>query len=731
MAHEPAPSGGGGGGGEKKGALAALSPGKLFVGFVTGIILIALVGGFAGCFSTLDLSDAIGGHLRTMASCSLAFSLFGLSVSGWFLGIFATFFDLSILGLVTNMGSFLGKQSAFAPGIEIGWKILRDLANFAFIIAMVWTAISIILNLGEGKANPTKTVVSILVAAVLVNFSYLFGAVIIDASNFVTHKIYQEGISSEEYTNPFARGGPWKGSWETLKQIEFEGPVTSRFMQVTGLQSFYDWRNVLNEDYENKSDKGEKTDAPPINALLTMLMGMFGIIFFSMAAGIFAVAAVFIVIRFVIVALLLMLSPFGILAFIGQKPFKDWGMAWWKELQAQALFPIVFVFMIALSLKFVETGVATIARGDATYYKLLTATGNGVGIYNNLHLLFVFGISIALLYYSLKMATDTATQKTFTPPSTAAAFQMASQLQKVVGQLNPMSWGRKAAQEIVGTAGQNFLGDARIGLLRLDQVPGALIRWFPFGDEVKKQEKRYSVRSSGMYKDLLDANAKLTKEINALDERIADTPDDDPEKAKLLADRKALYEKREKNKAEAKEIKNDITANEDKAYVARVVGRGRLTEEERAVLGAPAIVNVGNLPTAGDSAFARASAFESALVAGSYKDVVSAVQDMSTQELLNSFINRKQLQATLENGSKMADLARALKGSGYNSLIREFPPDLFGTGSDLINRLEAMVPHMSKTTYADLKGDPKLGPIHIELDNVVDRVKPGLKKYSP
>lgn len=74
------------------------------------------------------------------------------------------------------------------------WRIIRDLSNIFFILILLYAAIQIILDLGHGGAK--KIVASVIMVALLVNFSLFFTKVVIDASNIVALVFYNKIDSS-------------------------------------------------------------------------------------------------------------------------------------------------------------------------------------------------------------------------------------------------------------------------------------------------------------------------------------------------------------------------------------------------------------------------------------------------------------------------------------------------------------------------------------------------------
>lgn len=436
----------------------ALKPSTLVAGIFAFLIIFSAFAMLSGCLQSINFGDAAGAvfgndtaKVATQNACALGFMSFGISVAGWFLGLAGTIFDYSLLAFVVSMGGLIGEDAPFANGIQLGWTIIRDLVNLAFIGGLIYAAISLILKLGA--QNVGQLVVRIIVAALLVNFSYFFGAVIIDTSNFVSQKIYEEAISIDntDRVNPFS----FSGLAQAGTQSGLTAPVSERFMVVTRLGSLYDLRT---EDFAEGGEFAE-------NSTMPYIISFIGAVLFSMTAAIFATAAIFLIIRFVIIVILLITAPIGILYFVGVPPFTNWGKAWWDTLIAQALFPVVFLILVGISFKVMELGFVDAVAGDKSLFNLVTNPSDLEDWYANLNLLMVFGVAWFFMYFSLQAASNIAQQKQFTPPSPAALFAGASGFQKTVAGLYPrqllFNFARKrlegsaeATLEGIGSAGR-------------------------------------------------------------------------------------------------------------------------------------------------------------------------------------------------------------------------------------------------------------------------------------
>ena len=88
-----------------------------------------------------------------------------------------------LMDLSVSYGINMGKILIDIPIVTVGWRIIRDLINVSFIFVLIYAGIRLILGLDSGVK---KTLVNIVLAALLMNFSLFFTKVIIDAGNIAT-----------------------------------------------------------------------------------------------------------------------------------------------------------------------------------------------------------------------------------------------------------------------------------------------------------------------------------------------------------------------------------------------------------------------------------------------------------------------------------------------------------------------------------------------------------------
>ena len=279
-------------------------------------------------YSTLILILAIGVGVSIPMSAH-AFSLSGMliGIAGWILWAAASLFDAVINNFVLQMGALItgGNTNGIAIGesIDKTWSIVRDLVNLTFIFGLVYVGLRTILNVGT---DTKKLLASILIGALLVNFSLFISKIVIDVSNITATEIYQQmGIG--EYART-----------DELKSLSTSEVFMAR-MGLVNLVSVSSQSAKLVTKY-----KGNIADTD------NFIMFVIGAnIFILVAAFVFAAGAILLAIRFGFLIILMILSPlaFAAAVFPGISGWSTW---WWKSLFTQAFFAPAYLFMLYITL---------------------------------------------------------------------------------------------------------------------------------------------------------------------------------------------------------------------------------------------------------------------------------------------------------------------------------------------------------------------------------------------
>lgn len=105
----------------------------------------------------------------------------------WGFGLYfvALLFDASVYISISDVFQDLIKSDA----ITKVWIIARDLANIALVFIILWIAVQYAIDVSN-KFNQ-RTIVNIIIIALLVNFSGFFTKIVIDASNVVAYEFYE------------------------------------------------------------------------------------------------------------------------------------------------------------------------------------------------------------------------------------------------------------------------------------------------------------------------------------------------------------------------------------------------------------------------------------------------------------------------------------------------------------------------------------------------------------
>lgn len=164
------------------------------------------------------------------------------------------------------------------PAISAGWPITRDLANMGIVLVLIIIGLATILKIESYQFK--KTLPTLIIIALLINFSPVILGVVVDASNIVMYSFLQES------------------GYNTFSQV------------------MVDQNNNINKAQENKKegeiDTNEQLNNSIQNIGATMALGAFGFI----AGLIYLIFAIIFLCRYVAIWMLVILSPIAFVAYI-------------------------------------------------------------------------------------------------------------------------------------------------------------------------------------------------------------------------------------------------------------------------------------------------------------------------------------------------------------------------------------------------------------------------------
>ena len=347
----------------------------------------------------------------SLDACAALIINFVMWIVSWFLYLAGFIFDQS-MQFTLNISELMKS----IPVVDIGWKIFRDLANVFFIFILLWIALSTILGLNSGKTK--ELIVHLVVVALLMNFSLFITKTIIDGSNIIALHFYNLIVNSQT-----------TGANQIMTP---QGSMSGAFMEGLKIQTLYDSR-AIGEPGKERAGWGTRLKNAAINTVAgtitgspvagvvagvatlaggnvinwgkIILIGIFGSALMLIAAYVFLVGAVLMLIRAVVLMFVMMLSPLAFLAFA--MPFAEKFVDPWKEaLIKQCIFAPAFMTLSYVVVKTIQSpafkGVTSITMGEASLATAFT-TGAGEGITLIINFLLVIGLMLGCILVAKKL----------------------------------------------------------------------------------------------------------------------------------------------------------------------------------------------------------------------------------------------------------------------------------------------------------------------------------------
>lgn len=248
------------------------------------------------------------------------------SLGGKLLNISLSYFVFDMKGTIDYFG--------ITSVIEDTWSLIRDLFNLLFIFGLIFIGFSIILEVNDSKAK--STLGTLIVAALLINFSLYASQIVVDFGN----------VMSGELSKKFEGASPANSTAFGMQMRD----ISSSFIAATDLTNL----GSTTIQKANELAKG-RVDLPnsklgighalAIGLLIALMLIMIG---FVLAAG-----AVIMFTRFLYLIFLMMFSPVMFLGAVLPK-FQKVSSDWWNALLKQTFIGPVYLFMLLVSLRALE-----------------------------------------------------------------------------------------------------------------------------------------------------------------------------------------------------------------------------------------------------------------------------------------------------------------------------------------------------------------------------------------
>lgn len=280
--------------------------------------------------------------------------IFGYTLTDFLNQVLAVFFTIfqnvaagvlfiagMLLSFSINLTLHIKDFVSDASGIYTTWKVLRDISGIFIIFFLLYAALQLIT--GIKKPNFSDLIKNIVLAGILINFSFFFAGLGIDLSNLVSIQLYKaiapQSTLSVKNMNP-----------RQASKTSMDGGISAIFMTHLDLTTLYSKTKATElTDTANGNEKIKIT-----SPLEIIIFGIVSIVIILTAAFSFAIAALMFIVRFVLLIFLLAFSPIWFMSFISPE-LKKYSADWVKYYKAMLLIMPVYLLLMYMSLSVLTT----------------------------------------------------------------------------------------------------------------------------------------------------------------------------------------------------------------------------------------------------------------------------------------------------------------------------------------------------------------------------------------
>jgi hypothetical protein len=291
----------------------------------------------------------------------------------WFAGLMGTLFDFFL-------GYSLSDESYRAAFAVRGWEIVRDICNIFFIIILVYVGLATVFN--TSSFSPKKVLSTLIINALLINFSLFVTRVAIDVSNVVARVFYNSiEVCSGTCVDENSDGTP-----DNLKPgISGYTPLSEKIVSSFNPQKIFDMK-VLSAATA-LPDNGTTTASGRARTLTTddneyaayyLVVSLIAAMILFAIAMMFWKTAFFFLGRVIGLYMAMIFAPFAFLSY-GNVPLVNkikklsW-QNWSGDLVKYATLAPIFVFFLYVIYSFIDTdfmkfGQATAATSALSFFE--------------------------------------------------------------------------------------------------------------------------------------------------------------------------------------------------------------------------------------------------------------------------------------------------------------------------------------------------------------------------
>ena len=297
--------------------------------------------------------------------------------------------------------------------LSSGWAAVRDIANMAFIFILIYLAFTIML--GAETHGTNKTLATVLVMALLINFSFFIVRVVIDGGNILAVQFYNS-IDAPSIDQSVNSSGVTSGAGvASLVTPANTKDLTASIMKVLSITKLFNTSSFTAFRDKNNGLQGFLV----VVITLSLLYIALGIIFGILASTFFFVGFKFIY-RVIALWFVIILSPLAFVARgLSNTGSQKFYRLWQNMLVQFAFYPAIFLFIFLLISYFVTQMSVGGNIVDSLFGDLNALSNTSIG--ENGNFLYVIGkviggisirlgMVIILLFFGLKISDMIVTE---------------------------------------------------------------------------------------------------------------------------------------------------------------------------------------------------------------------------------------------------------------------------------------------------------------------------------
>lgn len=297
----------------------------------------------------------------------------------WLVGVAAVTLNYAMYYTVVGMGAYVKNLTA----VGLVWTVLRDIGNILLIFGFLAIGISIIID-SEWYGGGQKLLPTLLIVAVFANFSLFAAEAMVDVGNLFATQIYKQ-ISGGSL--------PASGAFGAASDVANER-ISTLILNKVGLQTIYFGGNG-------------KINTDVFEAGNSWLISFMSIILFVIVAFVMFALAFILISRFIVLILLIMVSPVGF-AGLAVPGLQGWANKWWHTLFQQTITAPILLLLLYIALRVITDdafltgfGAGKDSIGWIGWVKTTTGTNNLGGLAAMmLSFLVAMGLLLAVVYFA-------------------------------------------------------------------------------------------------------------------------------------------------------------------------------------------------------------------------------------------------------------------------------------------------------------------------------------------